>query len=353
MKRNEVLYEKIPQRKSAYSYIPSWRQQFLYLGLYGAMMPLSPTAKPEWMPSSSIHTTRFEKKPVLEDISIVIPTLGRPILQQSLFWILAGSAWPGCLIIVEQGCNKDVMDWLRRVQELGIRVKHILSDQRGRSAGINCGLEQVDSRFVAITDDDCFVGEDWLVNMASKLRLSPEAVVTGRVEAAGEGVILVVTSTTPAIQYRPRVKFDSMSGGNMGTSLANFKKVGLFEEDPVMSTAEDAEWAYRALRKGITIVYEPEVVVTHFGWRNDEKRRAQYRHYALSHGGFYGKYLRKGDLFILLRAFVHFVRVLRRWILGIVTGNAEYALNGKSYCLGLLPGIIAGFQSHFQADKSS
>ena len=251
-------------------------------------MPLNPTTKPEWTSLSSIHTARLEKKPILEDISIVIPTLGRPILQQSLFWILAGSTWPKCLIIVEQGCNQDVVDWLRRVQELGIRVKHILSDQRGRSAGINRGLEQVGSRFVAITDDDCFVGEDWLVNMASKLRLSPEAVVTGRVEAAGEGVIFVVTSTMPAIQYRPRIKFDSMSGGNMGTSLANFKKVGLFEEDPVMSTAEDAEWAYRALRKGIAIVYEPQVVVTHFGWRNDQKRREQYRHYALSHGGFYG-----------------------------------------------------------------
>lgn len=293
----------------------------------------------------------FVSKTVLDDISIVIPTLGRPILEQSLYWILAGNAWPGCLIIVEQGSNEDVEGWLRRVQEVGIRVKHILSSQHGRSAGINRGLEHVDTRFVAITDDDCFVAEDWLVNMATKLRLSSDAVVTGRVEAAGEDMIVVVTSRTPSVQHHPRLKYDSMSGGNMGTSLDVFRKVGLFEEDPVMATAEDAEWAYRALRKGISIRYEPDVVLAHFGWRDQSKRSQQYRHYALSHGGFYGKYLRHRDLFILARAAGHFFRALRRWLRGKLNGDAELALLGRAYCTNLLPGILAGLRSNRRPEK--
>ena len=288
---------------------------------------------------------KFERKPVLEDISIVIPTLGRDILEQSLFWILDGSAWPGCLIVVEQGANLKVAEWLKRVREIGIRVKHILSSQRGRSAGVNRGLEQVDTRFVAITDDDCFVEGNWLINMANKLRLSPDAVVTGRVEAAGEDMVVVVTSTIPSVQSRPRLKFDSMSGGNMGTSLDVFRKVGLFEEDSVMATAEDAEFAYRALRKGISLRYEPEVVVAHFGWRDESKRVEQYRHYALSHGGFYGKYLRRGDLFILARAAGHFIRALRRWVRGKMNGDVELARVGRAYCTNLVPGITAGLRS--------
>lgn len=289
---------------------------------------------------------KFESRPVLDDISIVIPTLGRAILEQSLYWILVGDAWPGCLVIVEQGSNPDVASWLMRVQESGIRVRHILSDQRGRSAGINRGLEQVDTRFVAITDDDCFVGEDWLRNMADRLRLSPDAVVTGRVEAAGEEMIVVVTSRTPAVHNRPRLKYDSMSGGNMGTSLAVFRKVGLFEEDPVMATAEDAEWSYRALRMGISIFYAPDICLWHFGWRDTTKRAEQYRHYALSHGGFYGKYIRRGDLFILARAGGHFLRALRRWIRGKLKGDAELELLGRAYCTNLLPGVAAGLKSN-------
>jgi GT2 family glycosyltransferase len=308
--------------------------------------------KQNWTSSGSIYTIEFEQKPVLEDISIVIPTLGRDILEQSLFWIISGSAWPSCIIIVEQGASPNVAEMLKRVEEIGVCVNHILSSQRGRSAGINRGLEQVDTRFVAITDDDCFVGEDWLANMANRLRLDPEAVVTGRVEAAGEEMIIVVTSTAHAIYNRPRLKYDSMSGGNMGTSITVLKKVGFFDEDPCMGTAEDAEWSYRALRRGVSIIYDPDVCLWHFGWRDPAKRAEQYRHYALSHGGFYGKYLRRGDLFIFLRAVMHFVRALRRWVLGRITRNHENALNGKSYFLGLLPGIIVGFRSRHQNLKS-
>jgi GT2 family glycosyltransferase len=298
-----------------------------------------------WDSSSSVHKMEFERKPLLNDISLVIPTLGRPILEQCLYWILMGSAWPARLIVVEQGSNTDVAAWLERVRHIGIPVKHILSTQRGRSAGINRGLEQTRTRFVAITDDDCFVEESWLSNMAAKLRQHPQAVMTGRVEAAGEDMIIVVRSTTPSIQNRPRLKFDSMSGGNMGTSLAVFERVGLFEEDPVMATAEDAEWAYRALRIGVPLIYDPAICLWHFGWRNPNERMGQYRHYALSNGGFYGKYLRKGDLFILLRLMVHFARAFRRWVVGRITGDEENALNGRAYCLGLLPGIAAGLRS--------
>jgi GT2 family glycosyltransferase len=299
----------------------------------------------KWTPSSSIHSMDFDRKPVLGDISIVIPTLGRDILEQSLFWILVGRVWPGYLIVVEQGSSPKVKGWLKRVQEIGVHVKHIISSQRGRSAGINRGLEQAHTRFVAITDDDCFVAEDWLMTMANKLRLSPGAVVTGRVQAAGEDMVVVVTSTVPSVQRRPRLKFDSMSGGNMGTSLDVFRKVGLFEEDPVMATAEDAEFAYRALRKGVTLCYEPAVVVGHFGWRDHNKRVEQYRQYAMSHGGFYGKYLRRGDLFILARALGHFLRALRRWLRGKWKGDAELALVGQAYCANLLPGVMAGLRS--------
>ena len=302
----------------------------------------------KWTTSSSIYTTEFARRPVLADVSIVIPTLGRDILDQSLYHILAGSAWPGYLIVVEQGSNPDVARMLKRVEEIGIRVKHILSRQRGRSAGINRGLEQAPTQFVAITDDDCFVGEDWLVNMANQLRLNPDAVVTGRVEAAGEDMIVVVTSTAPSVQNRPRLKFDSMSGGNMGTSLAVFRKVGLFEEDPVMATAEDAEFAYRALRKGVTIRYEPDIVVAHFGWRDESKRVEQYRWYARSHGGFYGKYLRRGDVFILARAVGHFARAVRRWMRGTLKGDTEMALLARAYCINLWPGIFAGMRSQLR-----
>jgi GT2 family glycosyltransferase len=131
----------------------------------------------------------------------------------------------------------------------------------------------------------------------------------------------------------------------MAVAKAVVDRLGGLDEDRCVRTAEDGEFAYRALRAGIPIVFAPEVVVTHIGWRDEQQRSRQYESYALSQGGFYGKYLRRGDLFIALRAGVHLVRALRRWAIGGFRGDHEVARNGRAYVLGLLPGIRAGWRS--------
>jgi GT2 family glycosyltransferase len=304
-----------------------------------------------WDNSKSLLNKHFEPRPILDDISIVIPTLGRDILQQCLSCIMQGSTWPACLIVVNQGPYDKVNGWLGQLQSFGVAVKHFQSNQRGRSIGLNRGLERVETSFVAITDDDCFVDVNWLKNIALKLRTNPAAIVTGRIEAAGEDMSIVVTSGIPAVYRKPRLKFDSMSGGNMGTSIGVLNKVGLFDEDPCLQTAEDAEWSYRALRNKVTIIYDPDVCVWHFGWRDPAKRAVQYHQYALSHGGFYGKYLRKRDLFILFRAGVHLLRSFRRWIKGWLSGNYDLTMIGRTYFRYLLPGIVAGIRSQYHVAK--
>ncbi len=287
----------------------------------------------------------LDPRPILEEMTVLIPTLGRPILEESLVHIAAGTAWPRCLIIVDQGKNDDVAGWLATLAVLGIETRHIRAPRRGRAAGLNRGLEALTTRFVAVTDDDCFVDAHWLANLAGRLAEFPEAIVTGQVDQAGdEAVPLVVDAPDMAIYRRPRLKFDTMSGGNMGTSRTVLERVGLFDEDPRLATAEDGEWAYRALRAGIPIVYAPEIAVSHVGWRSEGERLAQYRSYARSHGGFYGKYLRRGDLFIAARAAVHLARSLRRWVMGRWRGEDELAMLGRAYFLGLPRGMVAGMR---------
>jgi GT2 family glycosyltransferase len=293
----------------------------------------------------SIDIKDLAPRPFLDDISVVIPTLGRAILEESLYWIVSGSAWPVRLVVVDQGSNPDVEGWIRVLQSIGIKAEYVPSTQRGRAAGINRGLECVQTQFVAITDDDCFVNTDWLDAMVKCLRDSPKAVVTGRVEAAGEDVAIAVTSPKPAVYRRPQLLFDHMSGGNVGTSMWVIERVGMFDQSSSIRTAEDAEWAYRALRAGVPIIYAPEVVVRHFGWRDESKRVVLYKDYARSHGGFYGKYLRRGDLFIALRTIIHHFRALRRWLWGILTNDREMALIGRAYLTGLFPGILVGLRN--------
>jgi GT2 family glycosyltransferase len=131
----------------------------------------------------------------------------------------------------------------------------------------------------------------------------------------------------------------------MGVALAVRNQVGPFDEDVVVRCAEDGEWAYRTLRSGVAIQYAPDVVIYHCGWRNSQEREHQYREYALSHGGFYGKYLRRGDWFIGLRALVLYLCELRRFVKGAVRRNDEDRRMAWACLRWLVPGIMTGVKS--------
>jgi GT2 family glycosyltransferase len=161
----------------------------------------------------------------------------------------------------------------------------------------------------------------------------------------GEVQLSVVTSETEEIQRRPRLRFDRLSGGNLGMSLDVARRIGPFNEDPCMRAAEDTEYAYRTLRSGVPIVYAPEVVVQHVGWRDAVEREGRYRSYALSQGGFFGWYLRRGDVFIGVRAVLHLLRALRRWLIGALRGDVDVASNGRAYAVNLWPGLRQGWRN--------
>ena len=279
-----------------------------------------------------------------DDISVIIPTVGRSILRKCLRSIADGSQLPGQIIVVDQSSNPEIRGWLDDLQVLGVETKHLPSTQTGKASAVNTGVERADTEFIAITDDDCLVAPDWLRNMRAHLKNRSGAVVTGRVEAAGdEEVPMVVTSLAPATYSRPRLKFDTLSGGNMGVALTVMKQVGLLDEE--LRCSEDGEWAYRALRAGVQIEYAPDVIVYHYGWRDTADRRLRYREYAEGCGRFYGKYLRQGDWFIGLRTVVHYLRELRRLLRAVVNRNAEQLRRSWACLRWLAPGILAGFRS--------
>jgi GT2 family glycosyltransferase len=280
------------------------------------------------------------------DLSVVIPTLGREMLKDCLRALAMANMRPATVIVVDQGRVDAIARLAAEFGQAGLDVQYVPSERTGRSAGLNDGISRVRTRFLAITDDDCVPAKDWVATAAVLLGREPGTIMTGRVEA-GEGTIQlsVATDMTPVVQWQPRLTYDRLSGGNMAIATEVARRIGPFAEDACLRTAEDAEYAYRALRAGVPIRYAPDLVVSHRGWRNEVERLEQYRSYAMSHGGFYGKYLRRGDAFIGMRAAVHWLRSLRRWVVGTLTSESERSRFGRAYALGLLPGIIAGWRS--------
>lgn len=283
---------------------------------------------------------------IVPDVTVVIPTLGRPILEKCLDSIRLGSCLPAAIIVVDQGGSDDIDRWLDRLGQEGVVTRHDRMDGAGRAAGLNRGLKQVATPFALVTDDDCEVDVEWVRKMADRLRQEPGIAVTGAVLSGGsEPVLSTVRDTRSSTAWRPRLTYDRLSGGNCGFSRHVLEKVGLFDEDPCMRFAEDGEWAYRALRRGIGIAYEPAARVTHHGWRASGERVDQYRGYARTHAAFFGKYLRRGDMFIAARAIVHVGRALVRWIRGLLHRDRELVANGRAYVTQFIPGAVEGFRS--------
>jgi GT2 family glycosyltransferase len=275
---------------------------------------------------------------------VVIPTVGRPLLEGCLESIAAGGAWPAELIVVDQGASPAVAGWVERLRVRGINARHVPSARTGIAAGTNQGLQLVRTRFVAVTHDDCRVSPDWLASMAERLRGAGEVILTGRLEPEGDGEVPTTVSHPHRIVYtRPLLDRDVLFPANMGLPVRVLERVGWLDEDPLLRwAAEDNDWAYRALRAKVPIVYEPALVVGHLAWRDRLELAATYRRYARGQGCFYGKWLRRGDPFIALRAARDLLRGPWLVLRGLVTGNRVLAGMGRAEVAGIGPGILAG-----------
>jgi GT2 family glycosyltransferase len=284
---------------------------------------------------------------IAADITVVVPTVGRPLLQECLGSIAVGQLWPAELIVVDQSCSNQVAEWIAALHAKGMSARHLPSRETGIANGTNRGLEQAQTRFIAVTHDDCRVDPSWLMTLLARLHHSGDVIVTGRVKPLGDGAVpTIITAPDPVVHQRPRLDGDDLFPPNMAFPRSVLQRIGYLDEHPSLRTAgEDNDWAYRALRAGVPIIYDPAPVVAHVGWQPHSALPSIYRRYARGQGAFYGKHLRSRDLFIARRT----ARDLARgpWLLfrGLTTANRDLLALAYGEITGLLPGVLAGLRN--------
>ena len=281
-------------------------------------------------------------EPIASNLTVVIPTLGRDCLRDSVAALAKGSMRPFEVILAHQGVPGALAPMLAEFAAWGLRVQYVHSDQRGAAAGRNAGIAHVSTRFFATTDDDCIADPRWVEEMHAALNARPTEIATGRVLAEEAGAPSTSTSLTPRVFTAAPLKGDHFCGGNFGAELALFRAVGPIDETELVRYCEDPEWAYRALKKGYPIHYLPQIAVTHLHWRDDHGMALVYANYARSTGGWFGRELRRGHLSFLIRLCYEIIRGAKRWILGAVRGDYLRKVHGRAYVVDLLRGLAAG-----------
>jgi len=279
---------------------------------------------------------------VASDLSIVIPTLGRACLRDSVRAIATGSMQPAEIVLSHQGPAGSMDAMLREFADYGVPVRYLRSDQVGKATGQNAGIRVVKTRFFGTTDDDCIADFRWVEEIFLALEEYPGEIITGRVLASAEGAPSVTTFDTPRVYRKFPLQGGHFTGGNFAASLALFNDVGPFDETPLLRFCEDIAWSYRAMAKGYAIRYIPQVTITHLHWRDEGDMAQVYRQYARSQGGWIGRGLRAGDLWFLALLLYELARGGKRWSLGALRRDYVRKVNGRAFVVDLLRGCSAG-----------
>ncbi len=193
------------------------------------------------------------------------------------------------------------------------RFKYVLESRQGKSLALNTGVRVAAGDVLVFTDDDCVPDPHWLASIAGEFGADK------RIDAVGGRVELYDPSHKPftILTARERATINSAGqllirpkifGCNMAFRRSVFDVVGEF--DPLLGpgarlgTSEDADFLYRTLREGFTIIYSPQVLVYHnHGRTTDAEIDALMRSYHIGRGALYFKHSFRGDVMALKIAY--------------------------------------------------
>jgi len=280
---------------------------------------------------------------IAAQLTVVIPTLGRETLCETVRSLAQGTMTPAEIVISHQGVPGSMDALFARLTALGVPLRYVHSTKTGCAAGRNSGIACVGTRFFATTDDDCIADAHWVERLSSALERNPGEIVTGRVLASAPGAPSIVTSEVPRVFRKASLAGNHFTGGNFGVALDVFHDIGPFDETELIRFCEDNEWVYRAFAKGYCTRFIPQVTITHLHWRDESGLEEVYARYAWSQGGWYGRKLRERDLSFVLRTVYELLRGSKRWIVGTLRKDALRKANGRAFVVNLLQGVAAGW----------
>lgn len=218
-----------------------------------------------------------DKKPAL---SVVIPTLGRPILIQTLESLVAAQGFDKCEVwVVGKIADSGVEQRLRALMDAHSQVQHLqVSFEKGDSSEKkNAGFRASRSELVAFLDDDVVVSPDWplrivepfsdpAVGLVSGPSLVPDEIpLMARLAGhalASKAAGYVAERYLAGGQEPRRVKWSRLIGCNMVYRRPVLEQVGLF--DPKFWPGEEMIAAFRATAPGHVLVFCPSAYVYHY-----------------------------------------------------------------------------------------
>lgn len=230
------------------------------------------------------------------------------------------------------------------------RFHYTRSATRGLAVAHNTLIREARSEFIAITDDDCEVPEDWIHQMVAALQVNSRIALTfGNVLAAEHdheaGFIPAYTPRKPFLARSMRDKNQIHGiGACMGLRRSMWQNLGGFDQmlgtGAPFKDCEEGDFAIRALLGGYYVYETPKVSLVHYGFRNwAQGRSVAYRNW-FGTGACMIKLLKCGRWSALL-VIDHVVRriALAQLMRNISSGHRPF---GVTCIVAFMAGFFAG-----------
>lgn len=123
--------------------------------------------------------------PYSPQVSVIIPTYGRPSLLMEAVTSVLDNYWPDFeLLVIDQDPDKQLQAILSKKFNNDSRIKYLFLDYAGASRARNMGIKHSRGEIIAFVDDDLEVAPEWLssyVNAFSEIKPTP-GMIQGRVD---------------------------------------------------------------------------------------------------------------------------------------------------------------------------
>lgn len=205
-------------------------------------------------------------------ISVIIPTFNRPASLAACLESFARLRYPQEqfeVIVVDDGGDPDLSAVIEPLRQR-INLRLVTQDHAGPARARNNGAAHATGHFIAFTDDDCAVDENWLTELMLRLQQDPARMYGGYTANALEQNVYSAASQS-LIDYLygyynsdlEQARF--FTSNNMALSRSLFEQAGGFQENFRRASGEDRELCdrWRTLGRGMTFVPEARVEHSH------------------------------------------------------------------------------------------
>jgi len=212
----------------------------------------------------------------LEAIPIIIVNWnGKKFLSECLEGLRRQTYQPLTITLVDNGSTDGSVDFVRRTYP---EVRIICLDRNeGFSIANNIAIENVNSAYVALLNNDAVAHPNWLKSLLDALEANPQAGFAASrmllyddrniIDRAGDaytraGTGLLRGRGMPADSYSEQEWIFGACAGAALYRTQMLRDIGLFDEDFFL-LYEDVDLSFRAQLKGYKCLYVPEAIVYH------------------------------------------------------------------------------------------